>query len=144
MLLLYLVAVGSTFTSSAFTFHYASTISPHLCRTQQRCWTLHSTMLLLYLWKIVWFSNLAFLYIPLCFYYIFFADCFIVGINHLYIPLCFYYIKRPRGRTTDPWRNFTFHYASTISKLESDTEEAQKPLHSTMLLLYLLGLMNLL
>ena len=78
----------------AFTFHYASTISLlPLCICP--CKTpLHSTMLLLY--QVTMEEKVTKLF--------------------LYIPLCFYYIAGTE-REMQVALNFTFHYASTISRI---------------------------
>ena len=60
-------------------------------------------------------------------------------ISWLYIPLCFYYIKQSFSVILKS-TNFTFHYASTISLASPSNTMSVSSLHSTMLLLYLIGL----
>ena len=99
---------------------------------------LHSTMLLLYLLRSALHRSALHIYIPLCFYFIAISSA-IAGINiHIYIPLCFYFIrmchvlaKTERGiyiplcfyfigapslRGSRRHLQFTFHYASTLSR----------------------------
>ena len=59
------------------------------------------------------------------------TTCFII----LYIPLCFYYIDYLYAKDKNKL-NFTFHYASTISRLSIAVGLHRTTLHSTMLLLY--------
>ena len=100
------------------------------------------------------------IYIPLCFYFIGFAlrdD----GLNTIiYIPLCFYFINRSGSYKTEWYRiyiplcfyfihsnnvfqcffnQFTFHYASTLSRSSQQQRYRKFYLHSTMLLLYRLS-----
>ena len=75
-------------------------------------------MLLLYLGAGVGFGFGWLIYIPLCFYFIFSESekesCHI----SIYIPLCFYFIAvNPLSSVTV--MIFTFHYASTLSRLIS-------------------------
>ena len=56
--------------NATFTFHYASTISMVYGDIFHDSYTLHSTMLLLYLGSCCRFRRPSVLYIPLCFYYI--------------------------------------------------------------------------
>ena len=92
-------------------------------------------MLLLYLVAMSQRKGERLIYIPLCFYFIlviFYAKKLIFRI---YIPLCFYFIKilinYPELKP-----QFTFHYASTLSRLQLQIASADTHLHSTMLLLY--------
>ena len=55
--------------------------------------------------------------------------------NDIYIPLCFYFIRGSR-RKKRRLESFTFHYASTLSAMTDMSDNANKNLHSTMLLLY--------
>ena len=55
---------------TAFTFHYASTLSQGIARLLSWCFHLHSTMLLLYLMRPVNDVSSMSIYIPLCFYFI--------------------------------------------------------------------------
>ena len=77
---------------SAFTFHYASTLSITDKFLHTHSMNLHSTMLLLY--QVL---NNGF-------------QC----THPIYIPLCFYFIS-PSGGSLLPVCAFTFHYASTLS-----------------------------
>ena len=58
-----------------------------------------------------------------------------VGI--IYIPLCFYFIHH-RSAGCARRTPFTFHYASTLSRLPAACLPSREYLHSTMLLLYLI------
>ena len=53
----------------------------------------------------------------------------------IYIPLCFYFIKIAAANSISGY-SFTFHYASTLSRLQLQIASADTHLHSTMLLLY--------
>ena len=121
---------------TAFTFHYASTLSedevaayvsdlhlhstmlllyqtpPALCYVSDR--NLHSTMLLLYLYFLNGFGYDSNIYIPLCFYFISWCLLRKTGCGPIYIPLCFYFIE-PLVIQTINGVLFTFHYASTLS-----------------------------
>ena len=77
-----------------FTFHYASTLSTTKDSSSYFKMYLHSIMLLLYLQDSSLITICIRIYIPLCFYFIYFQEKF-----WLYLLL------------------FTFHYASTLSKL---------------------------
>ena len=120
---------------------------------------LHSTMLLLYLMIGVDNTTIDSIYIPLCFYFIrtihctkaarvmiYIPLCFYFiqedsysqkHLNGIYIPLCFYFIANPEADEEWPARSFTFHYASTLSRIGGVLSTMQQNLHSTMLLLYL-------
>ena len=73
-------------------------------------------MLLLYR-KACWiFWNNWQIYIPLCFYFIQTRSTALQWLISIYIPLCFYFItKASRRRSGGKW--FTFHYASTLSRI---------------------------
>ena len=143
----------------SFTFHYASTISRPHRRQQSRTYnfTFHYASTISTLPK----RSVALegsLYIPLCFYYIYIPSYSSWSSIMLYIPLCFYYIGLvyigglpgvltlhstmlllyQRTVLNDIYKanNFTFHYASTISRFLGGTPGVYPPLHSTMLLLY--------
>ena len=96
-----------------FTFHYASTLSRSILSIISADTYLHSTMLLLYLVRVLRFVVLSFIYIPLCFYFI--------------------YLQAHEWRLDS---GFTFHYASTLSSGDFFREIPITDLHSTMLLLY--------
>ena len=134
MLLLYRWRVSSVSSPFQFTFHYASTLSWHTYRI----------------------ASCFFIYIPLCFYFIKFKlstsfDC----IFHLHSTMLLLY----RIRSIYPGYSyiFTFHYASTLSPqvlickdqlliyiplcfyfiyFRSSITRSHSNLHSTMLLLY--------
>ena len=95
MLLLYRRGFWSErYWSSAFTFHYASTLSHFPGQCRRGIADLHSTMLLLYpIWLMIARTSRCTIYIPLCFYFI------------------MYMVERPLMRSG----TFTFHYASTLS-----------------------------
>ena len=104
-------------TTSTFTFHYASTLSRrpgYRNRKIGALFTFHYASTLSLFWRIS-FSLRAWIYIPLCFYFI--------GTNALpadypieiYIPLCFYFISARCGNRYQNFLLFTFHYASTLS-----------------------------
>ena len=140
-----------------FTFHYASTLSlpadPSLVQvlhlhstmlllylifndaTEITVQHLHSTMLLLYLKGLQFCLGQAYIYIPLCFYFIEGNAVLPVIRARIYIPLCFYFITET---TTDSIfiTTFTFHYASTLSLHRVVRPYVDLHLHSTMLLLY--------
>ena len=118
---------------------------------------LHSTMLLLYQLSVRQVLHSSWIYIPLCFYFIGWSGSIFSAQRLIYIPLCFYFISRkPVSRrrkiniyiplcfyfivdviTAFNWLNlFTFHYASTLSRLEPFQLGILDDLHSTMLLLY--------
>ena len=166
----------------SFTFHYASTLSKFKTSGRRELMNLHSTMLLLYRRRRVLRKCLRRIYIPLCFYFILQALPYMSLTTWIYIPLCFYFIKKtglifPSGITNlhstmlllyrfSPraerilWPTFTFHYASTLSRLGDRLRNSvcaiyiplcfyfigsmlklqrssMLNLHSTMLLLYL-------
>ena len=57
--------------------------------------------------------------------------------SHLiYIPLCFYFIRRALRASCSDSERFTFHYASTLSRMSGCMSPNHHNLHSTMLLLY--------
>ena len=96
------------------------------------------------------------IYIPLCFYFIGFPSVVPMSRGKIYIPLCFYFIweiyQNQMGQTnlhstmlllylissasTVALCPFTFHYASTLSKVLCTSMTRTSHLHSTMLLLY--------
>ena len=123
---------------SAFTFHYASTLSLAdadkaaldnaiyipLCfyfiyffhrLSSAHPWYLHSIMLLLYhkcgclSYEYIWHLHSIMLLLYLC---SLFVRQYVFPI---YIPLCFYFISL-RKCLRKPLLSFTFHYASTLSK----------------------------
>ena len=102
--------------SMSFTFHYASTLSMNSKMISKVQTNLHSTMLLLYQSWLTSRTPLSLIYIPLCFY-------FIYSLWHQAVLN----------------RQFTFHYASTLSIFRSFASSAMMHLHSTMLLLYPYG-----
>ena len=140
-----------------FTFHYASTISGNakVYGNAEVYFTFHYASTISRRWHSE--SNSAFLYIPLCFYYIkggvatvtamaYFTFHYastiswldygkLRGIGQLYIPLCFYYITTSKNAIS-VHLFFTFHYASTISPAMLAFGATILTLHSTMLLLY--------
>ena len=75
------------------------------------------------------------IYIPLCFYFIYFPLRHWRRFCHIYIPLCFYFIAASIWGTHSCVA-FTFHYASTLSKAEPNKACTRADLHSIMLLLY--------
>ena len=103
-----------------FTFHYASTLSTRtLVSPQTRS---------IYIPLCFYFIRMAFIdsialsiiYIPLCFYFICLRWNRIYISLLIYIPLCFYFIQSVPGRLHS-LRSFTFHYASTLSKVTQHT-----------------------
>ena len=85
--------------SVIFTFHYASTLSDHAAHlVSVHLGHLHSTMLLLY-------------QIP---------RRYGSGRISIYIPLCFYFISFVKSYNYEDCE-FTFHYASTLSRSKSVT-----------------------
>ena len=97
---------------------------------------LHSTMLLLYLMIGVDNTTIDSIYIPLCFYFIRTIPLHKSRPSHdLHSTMLLLY---PRGQllTETFKREFTFHYASTLSILISPMSKPLHNLHSTMLLLY--------
>ena len=114
MLLLYrYIDIHHKILPTVFTFHYASTLSDNNCN---RC-------------------KEKYIYIPLCFYFILRRIAAKDIDTCIYIPLCFYFIG---GKQESASKNtqFTFHYASTLSKPKRIVERSKKNLHSIMLLLY--------
>ena len=83
-------------------------------RTLQAFCDLHSTMLLLYQKRAANIERFAYIYIPLCFYFIWSSDGNSVSCKHIYIPLCFYFIGTTMANRPGEYA-FTFHYASTLS-----------------------------
>ena len=98
-----------------FTFHYASTLSPGCSIAVTGVSNLHSTMLLLYRRSGRTGCCIRFIYIPLCFYFICASICSVRRRLCIYIPLCFYFIL-PASSIPPESHQFTFHYASTLSK----------------------------
>ena len=96
-----------------FTFHYASTLSDIYFQRYYASLNLHSTMLLLYPSDFICLQQTGKIYIPLCFYFIGKTVAWRVGRRIIYIPLCFYFILP--------------HQEYKLDRLY---------LHSTMLLLY--------
>ena len=97
MLLLYLQRHRIVFNQLRFTFHYASTLSrPGYC----------------------YCPNRRRIYIPLCFYFIRKPPARYNRVNGIYIPLCFYFIAFA-AFSYSSYSSFTFHYASTLSGLNS-------------------------
>ena len=161
MLLLYPEYPVSYSPVSTFTFHYASTLS----KMRKAGWKvtrlyLHSTMLLLYLCCSMRFLPRWMIYIPLCFYFIKKTGLiFPSGITNLHSTMLLLYRFSPRAERI-LWPTFTFHYASTLSRLGDRLRNSvcaiyiplcfyfigsmlklqrssMLNLHSTMLLLYL-------
>ena len=77
------------------------------------------------------------IYIPLCFYFIAEPPPHRTDRGAIYIPLCFYFIHH-RSAGCARRTPFTFHYASTLSRLPAACLPSREYLHSTMLLLYLI------
>ena len=118
--------------------------------------TLHSTMLLLYPRKMREWIDRVYLYIPLCFYYIYSHNrlCRLLSAftfhyastisrsQHMYLNTDItlhstMLLLYPDSHALTPFFfDFTFHYASTISEVRYGTQSRKPPLHSTMLLLY--------
>ena len=113
MLLLYLDLDISIHLNAGFTFHYASTLSGSE--------------------EFQMFQD--FIYIPLCFYFIYACRTSTAYIYSIYIPLCFYFIEE-LGILTQLGFRFTFHYASTLSAGYIRTNSERRYLHSIMPLLY--------
>ena len=97
---------------------------------------LHSTMLLLILHHPLTLFGIGVIYIPLCFYLYYSLSRSYRLFFAIYIPLCFYLYQiqyyKDRLKT-----KFTFHYASTYTSEEFQTDDKINDLHSTMLLLIL-------
>ena len=104
----------------AFTFHYASTLSHHRPSMNDFVHThLHSTMLLLYPLFFMTAYYTGEIYIPLCFYFIESLRDVAAYPVQIYIPLCFYFIvDNPEDKRRN-YNGFTFHYASTLSRIWS-------------------------
>ena len=159
MLLLYLGQRFRLHLQIYFTFHYASTISNLTWEQYAVFLSLHSTMLLLYLFRLQSQSPIrhhftfhyastisTFRHIhpdpPSCFTFHYastISGLFILvvfQVSLLYIPLCFYYIKEPSWmisiRLTTLHSTMLLLYLIPIIKSGICTS----PLHSTMLLLY--------
>ena len=126
-----------------FTFHYASTLSPLRPSHILRILHLHSTMLLLYPLVDVRFmldyihlhSTMLLLYRTTIYSHISLATWF-----------TFHYastLSRPGSGGKIRKLPFTFHYASTLSEYAPRLRVILPYLHSTMLLLYLVGPKNL-
>ena len=122
---------------SLFTFHYASTLSHVIYYILCNLFNLHSTMLLLYhITDRVWMILFIHIYIPLCFYFI---HCSLWP-HTIRVRFTFHYAST-LSKVSEMWQRtrykFTFHYASTLSltilKINAGTTT---DLHSTMLLLY--------
>ena len=106
--------------SFQFTFHYASTLSHHRPSMNDFVHThLHSTMLLLYPLFFMTAYYTGEIYIPLCFYFIESLRDVAAYPVQIYIPLCFYFIvDNPEDKRRN-YNGFTFHYASTLSRIWS-------------------------
>ena len=101
--------------NATFTFHYASTISMVYGDIFHDSYTLHSTMLLLYLGSCCRFRRPSVLYIPLCFYYIRYTAFWTSVPDYpLHSTMLLLY---PLATVVliVLVTIFTFHYASTIS-----------------------------
>ena len=119
-----------------FTFHYASTLSYRNISALLSFVHLHSTMLLLYRKRMIAEKRYGSIYIPLCFYFIFFAIVNTICVSSIYIPLCFYFIQRfpkKRRRQDTIYIPLCFYF---IPKSASKKMQRLMHLHSTMLLLY--------
>ena len=102
-------------------------------------------------------TSYADIYIPLCFYFIDKSHLRPYPRFQIYIPLCFYFIIDGIGYKTEQTKftfhyastlsrlvdyrhfllsRFTFHYASTLSLMGREYRPQNLYLHSTMLLLY--------
>ena len=127
--------VGSSVSESAFTFHYASTLSI----AGMKEWSIDNEFTFHYASTlsdtIVAVGFVFSIYIPLCFYFIggvcphpgpsrvhlhstmllLYIDTFPGQRSHdkIYIPLCFYFIDQGVGGIVGD-EQFTFHYASTL------------------------------
>ena len=96
---------------------------------------LHSTMLLLYLEVTINEGLLQYhLHSTMLLLYRMGSDASLCP-AFIYIPLCFYFILRKEYQNA-VLELFTFHYASTLSDAYSGTINRNSYLHSTMLLLY--------
>ena len=113
MLLLYLEEHTVITITTSFTFHYASTISKCFKRL---------------------YVHICNLYIPLCFYYITLWIKLKETKKSLHSTMLLLYLKQPC--ITINRYIFTFHYASTISAVGTESLWREVTLHSTMLLLY--------
>ena len=131
------------FTKKVFVYpvSYLHSIMLLLYRLMLKKWKakryhLHSIMLLLYLLQTIRDERQYKIYIPLCFYFIWYiknnstwennlhsimlllyqmAYRIWVAVLQIYIPLCFYFIYRTFSANTGCYL-FTFHYASTLSE----------------------------
>ena len=122
---------------SAFTFHYASTLSHYFKKLPYHRGRIYIPLCFYFIrWKHTVKGAGKFIYIPLCFYFIevlpgipgwririYIPLCFyfirfwmnmISSKSTIYIPLCFYFIRLRRD-TKFLRGKFTFHYASTLS-----------------------------
>ena len=121
--------------SLSFTFHYASTLSKSPVNTGQWTTHLHSTMLLLYLLKVIPL-RLPLTHLHSTMLLLYPGDCLsVIGVKlftfHYASTLSWWSSPDPHHT-----RSFTFHYASTLSIMPSWVSYVRSNLHSTMLLLY--------
>ena len=96
------------------TFHYASTLSKTYDLATKVNSNLHSIMLLLYRIALPGVILCFFIYIPLCFYFIYSGCRKKTPVICIYIPLCFYFIYLLHVFRSNALSS-TFHYASTLS-----------------------------
>ena len=138
MLLLYRSgSICGPMTATTFTFHYASTLSRRGSAQVKE----HFSFTFHYASTLSERSQppagaRVYIYIPLCFYFID-KECHErLKIVLIYIPLCFYFIRKYNLCIRIHLSQFTFHYASTLSKAAGGRNDRAVNLHSTMLLLY--------
>ena len=77
------------------------------------------------------------IYIPLCFYFIGYETPIEYHMTHLHSTMLLLYPYMEIGQEVKV-ALFTFHYASTLSRMDSGDPQLFVDLHSTMLLLYLM------
>ena len=100
-----------------FTFHYASTLSQQAAAR---------------------FNIPAPIYIPLCFYFIDCSSGSKSSLSSIYIPLCFYFIfRRDMGLYSD--LEFTFHYASTLSRRALSCRARVSPIYIPLCFYFILS-----
>ena len=120
----------------AFTFHYASTLSPAPQTGSCRNSNLHSTMLLLYPSEGAQAGPLTlYLHSTMLLLYLQSTSEITAEAPNLHSTMLLLYL-RSYGQIRQGGVVFTFHYASTLSLTEYITSVWNADLHSTMLLLY--------
>ena len=133
----YFISFSATdsISGSAFTFHYASTLSnmPHCLLSKLH--HLHSIMLLLYRIKGVLYKHKEQIYIPLCFYFIKYNVVLYLSAENIYIPLCFYFIDERHGYHSR-WIHIYIPLCFYFIRETAELRQRETNLHSIMLLLY--------